>query len=103
MEWVSPFIVYRITSNNRLEEVFHAEDLKKAKYWLTYIAKPGDVLCKTPLHPKHSKQNNKPEYWSHKEKSGQPSSNESEWKKLVQQSTDQVEFPCEQFCLPNEI
>ena len=96
MDWKSPFIVYRINSENKLEEVFWAEDIKKAKYWLTYIAQPGDVLCKTPAHPKHSKSSGKPEYWSHKEASGQPATNQEAWKKLACKSSEEPEFPVEQ-------
>ena len=96
MEWKVPFIIYRITNEGKLEEVFHAVDLKMAKYWLTYIAQPGDVLCKTPKHPKHSKVSGKPEYWSHKENSGQPSSKEDEWKRHAERLRFSGEFPVEQ-------
>ena len=96
MDWTTPFVVYRIREDNTLEEVFHARDLKKAKYWLTYIAQPGDVLCKTPLHPKHSKANKEPEYWSHKENSGQASSNIASWKKLAENKRFIGKFPEEQ-------
>jgi hypothetical protein len=96
MDWKSPFIVYRIIGDGKLEEVFHAEDIKKAKYWLTYIAQPGDVLCKTPVHPKHSKQSKGPEYWSHKEQSGKPSSTEDDWKNFAKNKNFTFVFPEEQ-------
>jgi len=99
MDWTAPFIVYRLTPENKLEEVFHAEDLKKAKYWLTYIARPGDVLCKTPAHPKHTKASKHPEYWSHKEASGQPSANEAAWKKMVNPTATELIFPDEQLAV----
>jgi hypothetical protein len=101
MDWTSPFIVYRLTAEGRLEEVFHAEDLKKAKYWLTYIARPGDVLCKTPVHPKHTKSSKKAEYWSHKEASGQPSANEAAWKKMITTDVTELVFPDEQLAAPS--
>ncbi len=100
MDWSSPFIVYRINAEGKLEEVFHAEDLKKAKYWLTYIAQPGDVLCKTPKHPKHSGQSKTPEYWSHKDSSGTPMTKEDAWKNFAKSKTQIVEFPCEQTKAP---
>jgi hypothetical protein len=96
MDWTSPFIIYRVTADGKLEEVFHAEDIKKAKYWLTYIAQPGDVLCKTPLHPKHSKKNKCPEYWSHKEASGTPATKEQSWLEFVKGRCYSVQFPEEQ-------
>jgi hypothetical protein len=94
MDWKSPFVIYRINPDSTVEEVFQAEDLKKAKYWLTYIAQAGDVLCKTPLHPKHSKQTSKPEYWSHKEKSGKLGSDESQWRDTMKQHGE-LTFPGE--------
>jgi hypothetical protein len=66
MDWKVPFVIYRITPDGKLEEVFHAADFKAASYWLSYIAEPGDVLCNTPLHSKHSHSSKKAEYWSHK-------------------------------------
>ena len=96
MEWKSPFIIYRISAEGQLQEVFHAEDLKQAKYWLTYIAQPGDVLCKTPAHPKHSRTGKTPEYWSHKEGSGTPMSREDAWKKLAESRKCNFLFPEEQ-------
>ena len=76
MDWKVPFIIYRITPDGKLEEVFFAEDFKAATYWLTYIAQPGDVLCKTPLHRKHSHASQRAEYWSHKEGQCGPVSSE---------------------------
>lgn len=96
MDWSSPFIVYRITAEGKLEEVFHAPDLQKAKYWLTYIAQPGDVLCKTPKHPRHSGKSKTPEYWSHKETSGTPCSKEADWLEIAKQKACQPVFPEEQ-------
>ena len=100
MDWSTPFIVYRLTADARLEEVFHAADLKKAKYWLTYIAEPGDVLCKTPLHPKHSHTTRSPEYWGHKEMSGTPSSKEEEWRSYARSRNFTLVFPEEQSTNP---
>ncbi len=96
MDWTTPFIVYRVSPEGKLEEVFHAHDLKKAKYWLTYIAQPWDVLCKTPVHPKHSQGSKQPEYWSHKEKSGQSGMSEDAWKKFAEAHNFHGPFPEEQ-------
>ena len=96
MEWSSPYIIYRITADAKLEEVYHATELKQAKYWLTYIALPGDVLCKTPAHPKHSKTSNQPEYWSHKAHSGTPMCKEEKWKEFAKSKNFTFVFPQEQ-------
>jgi hypothetical protein len=71
-----------------------------AKYWLTYIAQPGDVLCKTPIHPKHSKASPQPEYWSHKESSGSPITNEQDWRKHAERKNFDGTFPPEQMKQP---
>ena len=96
VDWNAPFVVYRITVEGKLEEVFCAQDLKKAKYWLTYIAQPGDVLCKTPIHPKHSGTSKSPEYWSHKGQSGTPCAKEEEWRTFAKNRTQEVSFPTAQ-------
>jgi hypothetical protein len=95
MNWTCPFVIYRIDEQGKILEVFKAEDLKKAKYWLTYIAQPGDVLCKTPLHPKHSQSKKSPEYWSHKEQSGKLMTSEESWIKAVKKKSneEQIVFP----------
>lgn len=102
MKWKCPFIVYRITAENRLEEVFHCDEIKKARYWLQYIAQAGDVLCRTPLHPKHSKITQRPEYWSHKEKSGKTVSEAAGWKKFAESCNFAGDFPEEQMIRPAE-
>jgi hypothetical protein len=96
MEWKVPFVVYRITAEGKLEEVFLAEDFKAASYWLSYIAQPGDVLCKTPLHKKHSHGSAKAEYWSHKGDARELITNEQTWKQWCTQKQCAGEFPAEQ-------
>jgi hypothetical protein len=66
MEWRVPFVVFRPDSTGNFEEIFQTADFKKAKYWLTYIAEVGDVLCRTPNHPKYAGGDGLPEYVSHK-------------------------------------
>jgi len=101
MSWTSPFIIYRITAEGKLEEVFHAGDMKKAKYWLTYIAMPGDILCRTPAHPKHTHASKAPEYWQHKEVSGKPSSEENKWKEFAKNKNFNFNYPEDQTSVPS--
>jgi hypothetical protein len=82
MEWTTPYAVYRLMPDGNASLVNTPEDLTKAKYWIQYIAEPMDVLCKTPIHPKHSKKSEQPEYWSHKEASGKPMTSEETWLKI---------------------
>ncbi len=102
MDWNVPFIIYRVTDDGKIQEVFHASDLKAAKYWLTYIAEQGDVLCKTPLHPKHSHAGSQPEYWSHKADGRDPITNEADWKKIANERRFEGAFPSEQLQAPDQ-
>ena len=70
MEWTVPFVIFRPKEGGQYEEVFQTSDFKKAKYWLTYIGEVGDVLCRTPNHPKYGGARPIPEYWSHKVSAG---------------------------------
>lgn len=81
MSWTTPYAILRLDGEGKAQIVSSPEDVVKAKYWMQYIAEPFDALCKTPLHPKHSKKSQNPEYWSHKDMSGKPSYAEDEWRK----------------------
>ncbi|RMG43639.1 MAG: hypothetical protein D6719_03450 [Candidatus Dadabacteria bacterium] len=94
MSWSAPFVIYRLDNDGKLHQVYQAQDLKDAKYWLTYIAEAGDVLCKTPAHPRHTGET--PAYWSHKESSGKPATNEEAWRQLAASRNFNGEFPSEQ-------
>lgn len=96
MAWKSPFVVYRFSTEKKVTEIFQCDDLQKAKYWIKYIAEPGDVLCRTPLSNKHSKKSECAEYWCHKEQSGSPETNESQWREKLKSSWPDFEFPKEQ-------
>ena len=96
MDWTVPFVIYRVTEEGKLEEVFLAEDFKAASYWLSYIAQPGDVLCKTPLHKKHSHSSAKPEYWSHKGQGRELITDPAAFETVLAQRKCAEEFPSEQ-------
>ncbi|MCB0317541.1 MAG: hypothetical protein KDD56_02205 [Bdellovibrionales bacterium] len=101
MEWKSPFIIYRVSSDGKFQEVYHANDLKQAKYWLTYIAEPMDVLCKTPAHPRSEAK--MPEYWSHKEQSGKAAMNKKDWEEKIKENKSEICFPEEQILPPGSL
>jgi hypothetical protein len=96
MEWNAPFVVYRVTEEGKIEQVFVAEDFQAAQYWLTYIAQAGDVLCKTPVHKRHSHRSCRAEYWSHKGTDRSPVTDEARWRKLMTKRNFNGEFPEEQ-------
>lgn len=93
MNWTAPFAIYRVSPQGEIIQVHVAADIKAAKYWLTYIAQPGDVLCKTPAHPKHSKSSLKPEYWAHKEVSGSSTISEERWVRIAKDRNCSFAFP----------
>ena len=93
MSWKTPFVVYRFTPENKITEIFQCADLQKAKYWIKYIAQAGDVLCRTPLSPKHTKASERAEYWCHKESSGQSATSEESWRAEVKKNWPDFEFP----------
>ena len=96
MDWKSPFVVYRLTPEGKLQQVYCAKDLNAARYWLTYVAEVGDICCRTPAHPKHSGQSPRPEYWGHKEKSGKASADEPQWQEWARSRNFDLEFPEQQ-------
>ena len=96
MDWNVPFVVYRITSEGKLEEVYLAQNFKDASYWLSYIAQPGDVLCKTPLHKKHSHSSARAEYWSHKGDGRELITDERSWQDWCAEKKYAPIFPAEQ-------
>ena len=100
MEWKSAFIVYRLDENGGLVEVFHADDHKKAKYWLTYIAEPGDVLCRTPAHPRFEVKSGPAEYVQHKLSSGKIAASFDEWIADARQKKFAGNFPQDQTVQP---
>lgn len=83
MEWEAPYVILRAKEGAKYTEVFQCTDFKKAKYWLTYIAEVGDVLCKTPAHPRFGSDRKVPEYFSHKTDCGIVRTNKDEWKKEI--------------------
>lgn len=99
MEWSTPFVVYRLISGT-LQEVFHPQELKKANYWMKYIALPWDVLCRTPIHPKHSTHQGSPEYVSHKSNNSQVTSVEKEWRGYLTSNNCNGALPQEQLTVP---
>jgi hypothetical protein len=76
------YVFCRITGPGTTEFVHSAAGIKDAKYWLTYIAQPGDALCQTPAHPKYNG-NGEPTYYAHLVKRGSIAYNEAEWKELL--------------------
>lgn len=93
IDWQSPFVIYRVDDSGGLTQVHEAANLKDAKYWLTYIAEPGDVLCRTPKNQNHSGKSTSAEYFCHKQQSGQPGHNEGQWREMPKTKKLTAGFP----------
>ena len=64
MSWTRPYIVIRVGEEGRTEIVHSTMGIKDARYWLQYIAMPGDAVFQTPAHPKCNGQG-EPIYYAH--------------------------------------
>ena len=64
MNWEQPYVILRAKQNGEVEVAHEASTIKDARYWLNYIAEPGDALFQTPAHPKHTAGHNL-EYKAH--------------------------------------
>lgn len=101
MKWEVPYVVFRPKGAGRFEEVFQTGDFKKAKYWMTYIAEIGDVLCKTVAHQRYTGNGGQPEYFSHKEDSGTVKQDLSSFEQSVLAGSA-CNFPAEAVRSPND-
>lgn len=95
MSWKSTYVILRLSNEGSLTEVFQSDDLKKTKYWLSYIGEVGDLMCRTPNHPKHSRKNSEPEYFSHKEEAGKAGMDESKWRDAMVKRGWNLKLPSE--------
>ncbi|MCB0335732.1 MAG: hypothetical protein KDD62_05480 [Bdellovibrionales bacterium] len=89
-QWRKSYCVFRTVENGALMPVFLADSLKDAKYWITYIAEPGDALFRTPLHPKNS--GDQPLYWQHKGEKGDLVEKQDQWEQMVQSKKCSLSF-----------
>ncbi len=77
-----PYVFCRVSQDGIADFIHSATNIKDAKYWLTYIAEPGDALCQTPAHPKY-KGSGEPTYYAHLVKRGSVAYDEAAWKTLA--------------------
>ena len=78
MAWDKPYIVVRIGEDGSAAVVHTAAMIKDARYWLQYIALPGDALFQTPAHPKCTG-NAEPTYYAHLRARGKIEHDEKLW------------------------
>jgi hypothetical protein len=78
----SAYVVVRVTPEGVVSVAHTANTIKDARYWLQYIAEPGDAVFQTPAHPKYAGGGDL-KYQSHLVKRGEIVYDEAKWKKQV--------------------
>lgn len=82
MEWKNAFLVARPSGTGEVTVVYEANSFKDARYWLSFIAEPGDALFSTPKHARYSG-NGDPTYMSHLVQRGKTDQSEGSWKQMA--------------------
>jgi len=86
-KWSTPFVITRQNSDGSESIVYSSATLKDSKYWLSFIALPGDAIWKTPLHPTCSGKSSLT-YFSHLISRGKIGYNESDLHSQRKQHSD---------------
>lgn len=82
MSWEKCYAIVRVLEEGKSAVVHQADTLKDSKYWLSYIAQPGDGMFQTPKHAKH-KGSDGLEYFAHLEERGKVLYDEDKWKAKI--------------------
>ena len=91
MSWNKPYIIIRVATDGSISKVHEADLIKDARYWLTYIALPGDAIFQTPVHPKHDG-GEKILYKAHLIERGNVGYDETAWRKMVNNTDVTIEL-----------
>lgn len=91
----SPYIVLRTDAQGIAYVVYATDKIKDARYWLNYIAQPGDGLFHSSSHPRYAGNNGKPEYKSHLVGRGNIAYDEKQWLALNKILDSQLRFQWE--------
>ena len=89
-EWKA-YITVRVSPDGLAEVIYQADTIKDARYWLSYIAIPGDALFTTPSHPKYAGDGT-PIYMSHLVSRGKTEHDIAAWKKQVPNAACELRF-----------
>ena len=87
--WKIPYIIIRVSADGSVSKVHETEKIKDARYWLSYIAQPGDAIFQTPAHPKHEG-GESILYKAHLVGRGDISYNAEEWSELVGKTPEEL-------------
>ena len=88
MEWKNAYVLVRPERNGTLNVVHTAEQLKDARYWLQYIAEPGDAIFVTPTNPQYKGKNGEPTFMSYLVSRGKLDHSEPAWKRQAFEAKD---------------
>ncbi len=91
MAWNTAYIIIRLDQNGVANIVHQADAIKDARYWLQYIALPGDAIFATSAHPKFTTAAN-PVYQAHLLSRGKIEYSEMNWKKMVKKEGAEIAF-----------
>ncbi len=94
MSWNTEYIIIRTDASGCAQIVHEARSIKDSRYWLQYIALPGDAIFTTSLHPKYSG-NGTPLYSAHLVSRGKIEHDEAKWRKQVLSSGVELQLPTE--------
>lgn len=79
MEWKTSYILVRPRPDGACEIVHAAEKIKDSRYWLQYIAQPGDAIFVTPRNPQY-KGDGEPTFSANLLKRGKIEHDELQWR-----------------------
>ncbi|MCC6952928.1 MAG: hypothetical protein IT290_02300 [Deltaproteobacteria bacterium] len=82
MNWETPWVVLRVKESGQASVVYACKTVKEGKYWLQYIAQPGDAMFQTPLHPKCAG-TTEPTYFAHLIARGDIGHDRGSWEQSV--------------------
>ena len=96
MAWETPYIIVRTNEQGKALIVHTGQKLKDTRYWLQYIALPGDAILKTTEHPKYDGQGGAPSYYAHLKSRGDIQHDEAAWKAQVTPEGGSLVLPSSQ-------
>ena len=91
MSWHAAYLIIRVSNLGQAEIVHTSHLIKDARYWLQYIAMPGDAIFLSSRHPKYSG-DGKPKYFAHLITRGQIAYDEKIWLSQIRKEVSEICF-----------
>lgn len=77
---IKAYVVLRAERSGKAKLLHGADNIKDARYWLSYIAEPGDAIFTTSAHPKYVG-TGEPKYFAHLVGRKNMAYDEQQWRK----------------------